>query len=327
MQERFDIIAWLAGFGSWACSVVGLFVAISLFDLNPLLFVLSLPVPFATVTLLYFLRLKSLPKLARQLGVLDNDKRQEALNQLVALGQSSVDIFLQVLRMPKKKEEIAEWDGVAATILAVEGLGRLKAQKAVHDLMRLLYSSERAICEKVIWALGEIGNDSVVPELLPFLGSEFLCNEAASALQKLGAGDLVELFRKALKRDKSAIEAIWRHPYRKAFIAGFIRSLWRRDDITLIPDAAWVLAELWAVEAIPALRAQVSRWLPTEIRQACQQALDKLEMVIGLPRAVSTNEIDTSTLPSPATAMDAPFENLPRAANLDGEDACSPSPA
>lgn len=317
MQEHFDTIAWSAGLCSWLCSAIGLFAIVSLFDLNPLIFALSLPVPFVTVTLLYYLRLKSLPKLARQLGALDNDQRQKAFKQLMALGQSSVDIFLQVLRMPRKKEEIAEWDGVAATILAVEGLGRLKAKRAVHDLLGLLHGSEQVVCEKVIWALGEIGDKSVVPELLPLLGSEFLGSEAESALRKLGAGNLVELFKKALQRDKTAIEVIRKHPYRKAFIAGFIRTLWRREDIAPILNAAWALAELWAVEAIPALRVQVTRWLPTEIRQACQQALDKLEMVSKLPRAASYTEIDTSTLPRPATGTDIPLTNLPRAVTFE----------
>jgi len=319
MQEHFDIIAWLAGLGSWFCSVMGLFLAIFLYDLNPLWITLSLPVPFATVAFLYFLRLKSLPKLARQLGDLDNNKRQEAFKQLIALGQSSVDIFLRVLEMPRKKVESANWNGFAASILAVEGLGRLKAKKAVRVLLRLLYSSEWEICEKVLWALGEIGDDSVVPILLPFLGSKFLHNEAENALRKLGASHPVELFKKALQRDKTAIEEIRKHPYRKAFIKGFIRALWG-ESIILIPNAAWALAELWAVEAIPALRAQVTRWLPTEIRQACQQALDKLEMISKLPRAVGATEIDTSTLPRPATATDMPVENLPKAANIDRED-------
>ncbi|MFN3421069.1 MAG: HEAT repeat domain-containing protein [Armatimonadota bacterium] len=317
MRDYFDVIAWLTGFGTWLFSATTLFVAIAAFDLNPLWLALSFPIPFISVAISYALRLRSLPKLARQLGDLDDKKRKRAFEQLLSMGQSSVDAFLKILHAPRKKEEIAEWNGLAATILAVEGLGRLKAKKAVPDLLKLLHGSERDVCERVIKALGEIGERSVVPELLPFLGSEFLNGVTKETLHKLGADDLVDLFYRAMQRDKGAIELIRTHPYRNAFIASFIRALWNWEDLSLIPNAAWALAELWAIEAIPALRAQVSRWLPTEIRQACKRALDKLEMVTKLPRAASYSEIDTSTLPRPATTIDIPVENLPKAATLE----------
>jgi ABC-type phosphate/phosphonate transport system substrate-binding protein len=120
-----------------------------------------------------------------------------------------------------------------------------------------------------------------------------------------------------MSNDRTAIEAIKKHPYRKAFVAGFIRALWSRNDISVIPKAAWALAELWAIEAIPSLRAQIARWLPTETRQACKQALDKLEMISRLPRAISPSEIDTLTLPRPASATDFHAENLPSPAHID----------
>jgi len=311
MRDHFDTLAWLAGCGAWVVSTLATFAVISIFSLNPLWLVLPLPVPGIVVAGLYAYRLKSLPRLARQLGNLNKDERQKAFRQLMAMGKHAADVFLQVLTAPRKKEEIADWDGVAASTLAVEGLGRLRERRAVPVLLRLLKTSEREICGTVIWALGKIGDDSVVPELLPFLGSESLNGIAVDALRKLGAGDLVELYRGAMSGDKTAIEGIKKHPYRKAFIACFIRALWSREDIFVIPKAAWALAELWAIEAIPSLRAQITRWLPTEIRQACKQALDKLEMISRLPRAVSPSEIDASTLPRPAYVTDFPTENLP----------------
>lgn len=324
MRDYFDTIAWLVGFGSWVASVIVLFVLVTKFDLNPLWLALSLPIPFIVVAASYnAFQLRSLPKLARQLGSLDGEKRKRAFEQLLAMGQSAVDTFLQVLHAPSKKEEVADWDGLAATILSIEGLGQLKAKKAIPHLLRLLRGSEREVCEKVIWALGEIGDNSVVPEILPFLGSEFLNEATTSALQKLGAGNLVDLFVGAMRQDRTAIDAIKSHPYRNAFVAGFIRALWSWKDISLIPNAAWALAELWATEAIPAIRAQIGRWLPTEIRQACQQALDKLEMISRLPRAVSLSEIDTSVLPRPATATDISTENLPRAVTSEGDELLS----
>lgn len=317
MNENFDAFAWLAGLGSWFCSAVSLFVVISAFDLNPIWFALSLPVPFVTVAVLYQFRLKSLPKLARQLGDLDKNKRQEAFKRLMDMGQNAVDVFQKVIQVPRKKEEIADWNGIAATILAVEGLGRLKAKRAIPNLLMLLRSSEREICERVIWALGEIGDQSVIPELLPFLGSEFLNKVTAKALGKIGASDLVDLFDRAMKQDKMAIETIRKHQLKNAFVAGFIRALWSHEDISLIPKAAWALAELWATEAIPPIQAQIGRWLPAEVRKACQEAVNKLEMISKLPRAVSPSEIDTSTLPRPVTTSEVHSENLPRAASLD----------
>jgi hypothetical protein len=317
MSDHFDTFAWLAGCGAWVVSTLATFAAISIFSLNPLWLVLPLPVPAIVVAGLYAYRLKSLPKLARQLGNLNKDERQKAFKQLMVMGKHAADVFLQVLTAPRKKEEIADWDGVAASALAAEGLGRLKEKRAVPVLLRLLKTSEGEICGTVIWALGEIGDDSVVPELLPFLGSELLNGVTVDALRKLGAGDSVELFKGAMSGDRMAIEALKKHPYRKAFVAGFIRALWSHEDTSVIPKAAWALAELWAIEAIPSLRAQVSRWLPTEIRQACKQALDKLEMISRLPRAVSPSEIDTSTLPRPAYATEFPTENLPIPASMD----------
>lgn len=162
--------------------------------------------------------------------------------------------------------------------------------------------------------MGEIGDKSVIPELLPFLGSELLNSETANALRKLGASELVDLFNKAMQRDKAAVETIRKHQLRNAFVAGFVRALWNSRDISSIPNAAWVLSELWATEAIPALRAQIARWLPTEIRRACKEALDKLEMISKLPRAASYTEIETSTLPRPATTSEVHFDNLPKSA-------------
>ncbi len=317
MRDHFDTLAWLAGCGAWLVSTLATFAAISIFSLNPLWLILPLPVPAIVVAGLYAYRLKSLPRLARQLGNLNKDERQKAFRQLMAMGKHAADVFLQVLTAPRKKEEIADWDGVAASNLAVEGLGRLRERRAVPVLLRLMKTSEGEICGTAIWALGEIGDDSVVPELLPFLGSEPLNGITADALRKLGAGDLVELYKGAIGGDKTAIEGIKKHPYRKAFIAGFIRALWSREDIFVIPRAAWALAELWAIEAIPSLRAQMTRWLPTEIRQACKQALDKLEMISRLPRAISPSEIDTSTLPRLAYETDFPTENLPSPARMD----------
>lgn len=320
MHEHFDTVAWLAGLGLWICSAIGLFVLISAFDLNPLWFTFSFPVPFVTVAALYQLRLKALPKLARKLGSLDERERKKAFEQIMTMGQSAIDAFLQVLQMPRKKAEIAKWNGVASAILAVEGLGRLKAKKAIPQLLMLLRSSEREVCERVIWALGEIGDESVVPEILPFLGSEFLNGTTERALQKLGAGELADLFARAMRQDKTAIEAIKKHPLRKAFVAGFIRALWNHEDISLIPNAAWALAELWAIEAIPAIRAQIGRWLPMEIHRACQQVLSKLETISRLPKAVSPSEIDTSVLPRPATATEISAENLPKAATFENSE-------
>ncbi len=77
MRDYFDTIAWLVGLGFWIAGAIALFVAISEFNL---------------------LRLRSLPKIARQLGSLDGEKRRKAFEQLLTMGQSAVDTFLQVLQ-------------------------------------------------------------------------------------------------------------------------------------------------------------------------------------------------------------------------------------
>lgn len=79
------------------------------------------------------------PQLAHKLGSLDERERRKAFDQLVAMGQNATDVFMQVLQMPRKKAEVAEWDGTASTILAVKGLGGLKAKKAVPQLPMLKF--------------------------------------------------------------------------------------------------------------------------------------------------------------------------------------------
>jgi hypothetical protein len=131
MSDHFDTFAWLAGCGAWVTSTLAAFAVISVFNLNPFWLVLTFPVPAIVVAGLYAYRLKSLPKLARQLGNLNKDERQKAFKQLMAMGKPAADVFLQVLTAPRKKEEIADWDGVAASTLAVEGLGRLREKRAI----------------------------------------------------------------------------------------------------------------------------------------------------------------------------------------------------
>jgi len=93
MRDHFDTLAWLAGCGAWVVSTLFTFAAISIFSLNPLWLVLPLPVPAIVVAGLYAYRLKSLPKLARQLGNLNKDERQKAFKQLMAMGKARSRCF------------------------------------------------------------------------------------------------------------------------------------------------------------------------------------------------------------------------------------------
>ncbi len=133
MQDYFDVVAWLTGLGTWLFGAVVLFAAIAVFDFNPLWLALSFPIPFISVATLYALRLRSLPKLARQLGDLDDKKRKRAFEQLFSMGQSSVDAFLQILHAPRKKKKSLNGTGSLrqSWLLRVWDDSKLKRQSQI----------------------------------------------------------------------------------------------------------------------------------------------------------------------------------------------------
>ena len=255
------------------------------------------------------------PKLVRQLGSFKEIERLEAFSQIADMGEQAIPIFIQALETPLTTTII--WHGAEAHRLAVEGLGLLKAKQAIDVLCEALEHPVSSVRAKAVWALGEIGEPSVIPHLIPLLGDcDMVSDQTATVLEKFGEGDLVHAFKKALSRkvDEQA-RKILTGKYRPQVVKAFIKALNSGSQLAAI-GAAWALGELRFVEALPVLERKARSFLtPEQVRLACRDAAAKLRPFAYLP-AIPSVSPEIANLPSPATATEIPTENLPRAVSI-----------
>ena len=273
---------------------------------------------FFLANLLYLLYLFFMRKLVCQLGSPKEGERLEAFSQIVDMGEKAIPLFVQVLETPPLLTRA--WDAVEAHELAVEGLGLLRARQAIDVLCEALEHPFSSVRAKAVWALGEIGDPSVVPHLIPLLGDceevsdyDMVSDHAATVLEKFGEGDLVHAFKKALtgKLDEQA-RKILSGKYRPQVVKAFIKAL-NSELQSLAISAAWALGELRFVEALPVLERKARSLLsPEKVRLACREAAAKLRPFAYLP-AIPSVSPEVANLPRPATVTEIPTENLPRA--------------
>jgi HEAT repeat protein len=262
-----------------------------------------------------WLYLLSKPKLVRQLGSLKEHERLSALSQIMDMGEQAIPLLIQVLKMPSI--QFGNWHGAEAHRLAVEGLGLLRAKQAINVLCEALEHPSPSVRAKAVWALGEIGDPSVIPHLIPLLGDcDTVSDQAATVLGKFGEGDLVHAFKKALSRkvDEQA-RKILTGKYRPQVVKAFIKALNSGSQLATI-GAAWALGELRFVEALPVLERKARSFLtPEQVRLACREAAAKIRPFAYLP-AIPSVSPEIANLPRPATATEIPTENLPRAVSI-----------
>jgi hypothetical protein len=342
-------VGFFSGFISYLALTGDLFKAVGI-GLAMAITAPLLVVAFLAESLPLFRAEKSLPEIALDFGDPEPEIRQKAFTQLLRR-EDAVPILLKVLDLPAHKNELLEWNGEKAHLLAIEGLGRLRAKEAVPKLMEKLQRTKlREMREKIFWALGEIGDPQAIPALIPFLGER----EADKALRKLGQGDFVDAFHKVLdSRDEDAIKKLREWGYRREVASAFIRVLdsplvaellnfrtlkveegsssesdrdsgllkvWQQT-LRYALNSIWALAQLRAIEAIPLLERIGRRrlalvpkdsWQDDPIVAECIQAIKILKFFATLPRPASFVLEDTSTLPRPAPAPEAPSTaNLP----------------
>jgi len=269
---------------------------------------------FFLANLLYLLYLFFMRKLVCQLGSPKEGERLEAFSQIVDMGEKAILLFVQALKTPP----LLTWDAVEVHELAVEGLGLLKAKQAINVLCEALEHPFSSVRAKAVWALGEIGDPSVVPHLIPLLGDcekvsdyDMVSDHAATVLEKFGEGNLVNAFRKALtgKLDEQ-VRKILSDKYRPQVVKAFIKALNSESTIAAI-GAAWALGELRFVEALPILERKARSLLsPEKVRLACREAAAKLRPFAYLP-AIPSVSPEVANLPRPATMTEIPTENLP----------------
>ncbi|MCS7265455.1 MAG: hypothetical protein NZ805_11550 [Armatimonadetes bacterium] len=172
------------------------------------------------------------------------------------------------------------------------------------------------IHSKAIWALGEIGDESAAPEIVPYLG-EFnyisVLVAAIEALHKLGWGESVDAFNRLMAGNDEAL-TILRERYRGETIKVLTRALWAGKPSIAI-EAANALGKLNAVEALKELKKRCNPiQSPREIRQVCREVVAKLEQLSRLP-SPARMDVDTSTLPRPADPSTFHTDTLPSPAN------------
>jgi hypothetical protein len=262
-----------------------------------------------------WLYLLSKPELVRQLGSLKEHERLSALSQIMDMGEQAIPLLIQVLKMPSI--QFGNWHGAEAHRLAVEGLGLLRAKQAINVLCEALEHPSPSVRAKAVWALGEIGDPSVIPHLIPLLGDyDTVSDHAAIVLGKFGESDLVNAFKKALigKLDEQS-RKILTGKYRPQVVKAFIKALNGESELAAI-GAAWALGELRFVEALPVLERKARSFLtPEQVRLACRDAAAKIRPFAYLP-AIPSVSPEIANLPRPATATEIPTENLPRAVSI-----------
>jgi HEAT repeat protein len=245
----------------------------------------------------------------------------ETLNQLHQMDSASKDdvsLLIESLLSPggQIKSEVVLWDGTPPRRRAAEALGQLKVPQAVAPLIKVLDDEDLGLRIAAMKALGEIGDARAVPVLIPKLGVVGERTAAAAVLHKLGAGELAQAFLQTLSGDQTTLPKL-KGSRRSEVIQGLIQSLGDPDAPTIV-NAAWALGELGALEALPHLRSKVGLFsFPTaELKEACNAAIHKLEMLAALPRAAEATTAET-TLPRPAREPETHPETLPRAAEGD----------
>jgi HEAT repeat protein len=170
--------------------------------------------------------------------------------------------------------------------------------------------------------LGVIGDVRAVPAVIPLLGDDARTaggnfssrSAAAAALRDLGRRELVEAFAQTLFRNKAAVEVLKKsHP--REFGQAFLRAL-DSDDVTIVVNAAWALAELGGVEGLPRLRSKTGllNFPNKQLREIWHQSIAKLTSLSSLPRSAEAVAPNVETLPRPAGEPEPSTETLPRAA-------------
>ncbi|MCS7188014.1 MAG: HEAT repeat domain-containing protein, partial [Armatimonadota bacterium] len=147
------------------------------------------------------------PELVERLGDLNPLIQQKAFERILKMPrEQAISYFVQALETPFPVLTL-----LSAHKLAVEGLALLKAKEAIPVLCEALKHPSATVRARAIWALGEIGDPSAIPHLIPLLGegdahsplfksqNQMISEQAAEALQKLGESELVVAFKNALK--------------------------------------------------------------------------------------------------------------------------------
>jgi hypothetical protein len=241
----------------------------------------------------------------------------ETLQELERLDSGEADertLLLRTLEDPGgevSEKNAVLWKGDERRRRAAGALGRLKEARAVEPLIRALSDPDIHLRRQAIKALASIGDARAVPALIPLLGvieGDALTSDASAALHELDHGEVADALAEALAGNHTALSAV-QPELREPIIQALIGAL----GGPTAPNAAQALAEIGAVEALPALRAalQPQPWLPGAPAPAVEEAIRALERRQALPRPAASAEADRRALPLPAGQAPAHVDDLP----------------
>lgn len=250
--------------------------------------------------------------LAKRLFDLSEKKRRRAYKQLLEKGDEAVKIFTRILSEAPRSVDCGV-NFLGAIQLAAEGLGVLKARESVDVLMEVAKCPLRDIKPTAIWALAQIGDERAIKVIVPSLGDKSLIEQqrwlsrwaqevlkasgqtiptsyntvraiASAALVQLGQSDLVAAFWKALgNRDEDAVKKLRAmEEFRKEIVDALV-SVLNTGTVSEAINAAHLLGDLWAFEALPELKAKASLLsTPEKVREACLEVAAELEQLSKL---------------------------------------------
>jgi len=280
----------------------------------PFLFVLLLGLGLLVMSNYRFRKFRKISLRSLSLKSFEAFKWEKVFNRTLLESEKAIPNLLQILQARLKFHLSLSPDPVS--LLAIFGLGRLKARDTVEHLVEFVKTKQVPVAEHVaaIWALGEIGDQKAIPALIPFLGDfrsvlfgfyetkmafmkgiglakeEFrercrwqVCDWAEEALMKLSP-KIVTLFRKVVEeQDRDALFELAKE-YRSETIAALTGLLDGRQRDWVF-NAVWALKELRAVDALPKLR-RLAKIAGSPLREYCQKVIAELEEFSRLPRAV-----------------------------------------
>lgn len=219
------------------------------------------------------------------------------------------------------------WDGDAPRREAAELLGERQDPEAVEALMEVLSDPDAKLRLAAVEALGRIGDARAVAPLAGLLADRtrvaatVVDLRAEWALERLGAGDLVAAFHRALRGEDEALRRCV-YTYRASGpVARALVAVMEGSDLHAAEAAGRTLGRMGVMEVVPELRRiqRTTGWDRT--REASRQAIADLESMASLPRPVEPEPGGRDTLPRAAGAPDPDTTTLPRAAPRDGDEA------
>lgn len=175
----------------------------------------------------------------------------------------------------------------------------------------------RALRERVLWVLADLGDRTIIPNLLARLGdytpstgdTVSLHERVTQSLRKLGEVELVEAFEQTLQGEASGLSRL-KAMNRPEVGLALLRAI--ETPAPRVIHAARALADLGVIDALPTLRAKsaIYRFSNPRHKKIWDQAVEQLEAFSALPRTSASPAEGGATLPRPADEAEPAEQSL-----------------